>query len=63
MKYVLMHKTIEVAELTIDETHGGISSVDRILNPEHFPIGVFSKGRVSSCQSGRAGIEWGRSVG
>ena len=47
MKYVLMHKMIEVAELTIDETHGGISSVDRILNPEHFPIGVFSKGRVN----------------
>lgn len=46
MKCVLMHKTIEVAELTIDESHGGISTVDKIQNPEHFPIGVFSKGRA-----------------
>lgn len=43
MKYVLMHKKIEVAELTIDETHGGISSVNKIYNPEHFPLGVYDK--------------------
>lgn len=46
MKYVLMHKKIEVAELTIDETHGGISSVDKIYNPEHFPLGVYDKGKA-----------------
>lgn len=46
MKYILMHKAIEVAELTIDETHGDISSIDKIQNPEHFPIGIFSKGRA-----------------
>ena len=46
MKYILMHKATPVAELTIDETHGGISSIDKIQNPEHFPIGVFSKGRA-----------------
>ena len=45
MRYILMHKATEVAELTIDETHGGISSIDKILNPEHFPVGVFSASR------------------
>ena len=27
MKYVLMHKEIEVAELSTDKIHGGISSM------------------------------------
>ena len=47
MKYILMHKKIEVAELSVDETHGGISSVDKIYNPEHFPLGVFDNGKAN----------------
>lgn len=41
MKYILMHKRIEVAKLSIDEIQGGISSVDKLYNPEHLPFGVF----------------------
>lgn len=46
MRYFLMHKTVEVAELTIDELHGGISSIDKVHNSEHFPVGVFTKGKA-----------------
>ena len=46
MRYFLMHKTVEVAELTIDESHGGISSIDKVQNSEHFPVGVFTKGKA-----------------
>ena len=47
MKYILMHKRIEVSELSIDEIHGGIESVNKIYNPEHFPPGIFDKGKAS----------------
>ncbi|MCR5609170.1 MAG: HipA domain-containing protein [Lachnospiraceae bacterium] len=43
MRYFLMHKKIEVAMLTIDEINGVISSIDEMYNPEHFPLGVFTK--------------------
>ena len=42
-----MHKQNKVANLSIDETHGGISAVDKIYNPEHLPIGVFDKGKAN----------------
>lgn len=47
MEYLLMHKKIEVAEFAIDETHGGISSVGKLYNPEHFPPGVFDNGNTN----------------
>lgn len=46
MYYILMHKRIEVAKLFIDDIHGGITSVDDILNPEHLPLGTFSNGEI-----------------
>lgn len=48
MRYFLMHKAVEVAELTIDESHGGISSIDKVQNSEHFPVGVFTKGNAAA---------------
>ena len=37
-KYTLMHKNIEVADISIDEVQGGIISIDSISTLEHFPI-------------------------
>lgn len=47
MKYILMHKKIKVAKLSIDEEHGGISSIDKLYNPEHLPFGVFEGGKAN----------------
>lgn len=62
MRYILMHKAIEVAELTIDEIHGGISSIDKVQNPEHFPIGVFSTGKGKADRGELNGWWRGRSI-
>jgi len=40
MKYTLMHKSIPVADLTLDEKLGVIISVEKLYNPEHLPIGI-----------------------
>lgn len=46
MEYILMHKNIAVAELTIDETVASISGIGDVYNPEHIPVGVpLIKGR------------------
>ena len=44
MKYVLMHKAIEVAEVDIERDDGRILSIGRIQSLEHFPIGTLDKG-------------------
>jgi len=38
--YTLMHKDIEVAELTISEPAAAITGIGAIRNPEHMPLGV-----------------------
>ncbi|MDR0843551.1 MAG: HipA domain-containing protein [Acidobacteriota bacterium] len=40
MRYILMHKNIEVAELAIDSATGGIVKIEGLLRPEHLPVGV-----------------------
>ncbi|MDR2571509.1 MAG: excisionase, partial [Oscillospiraceae bacterium] len=47
MKYTLMHKNIEVAELIIAESAVAITDIGTIHNPEHIPPGVLDlKGKV-----------------
>jgi hypothetical protein len=43
MDYILMHKDIIVAELTIDSATGSISKVSEISRPEHLPVGILVK--------------------
>ena len=40
MKYLLMHKNIEVADIDIDDVLGGITSVNEVMRREHFPVGI-----------------------
>ena len=40
MNCTLMHKNIEVAELTIAEFAVAITDIGKIHNPEHIPLGV-----------------------
>lgn len=43
MKYTLMHKNIETADILIDEVQGGIAKIEEVFVPEHLPIGTFHK--------------------
>ena len=66
--YTLMHKSVEVAELTVSEPAAAITGIDAIRNPVHMPLGVRSvKGgadvgelndwfRGRSIPAGRSGI-------
>ena len=40
VNYTLMHKNIEVAELTIVEPAVAITTIGIVHNPEHIPLGV-----------------------
>ena len=40
MRYTLMHKTIPVAELTLDSKLGVILSADVLHNAAHLPVGI-----------------------
>ena len=40
MNYTLVHKNVDVAELSISEYSGGIEKIDKVINQEHLPIGV-----------------------
>ena len=59
-KYTLMHKNIEVADISIDEVQGGIISIDSVITLEHFPIGSL----VSKNPSRKALNKWwaGRAI-
>ena len=55
MKCVLMHKTIPVAQIELDDVSGFIQKIDAVYAPEHLPVGVpIRQGRVD-----RAGLnDW-----
>ena len=40
MKCTLMHKKISVAEIELDDATGFIRKINKILAPEHLPVGV-----------------------
>ncbi len=47
MKYILMHRNIAVADLTIDTATAVISSIGDIYNIEHTPVGIsVNKGKI-----------------
>ena len=43
MRYLLMHGSKAVLEITIDEITGGITEVGKLYEPEHLPVGIESK--------------------
>ncbi len=43
INYILMHKNIPVADITIDKILGGITHIGNIKSVEHLPIGVHLK--------------------
>lgn len=43
MRYTLMHKTVPVAELSLDEVTGSIQRIVKTIAPEHVPVGVVVK--------------------
>lgn len=40
MDYALMHKRIPVAHIELDEATGSIYKINKVLAPEHLPVGV-----------------------
>ncbi len=40
MKYILMHKRIQVAELELDDTTGFVQKIGTVYAPEHLPVGI-----------------------
>jgi len=40
LKYILMHKRIQVAELELDDTTGFIQKIGTVYAPEHLPVGI-----------------------
>ena len=40
MKYTLMHKNTEVADIEIDDELGSITTIDAIKKTEHLPVGI-----------------------
>ena len=64
MKYTLMHKNIEVADIEIDEAIGGITAIDNISAKEHLPIGVLHSLRHNETVDRYALNHWwtGRSI-
>jgi len=46
MEYFLMHQSLEVAEITIDEDIASIVKIGDVYKPEHIPVGIsFKDGR------------------
>ena len=46
MIYILMHKTIPVVEMELDDTSCVVIQIYDVINPEHLPIGVAYKNHV-----------------
>ena len=42
MKYILMHRELPVAVLSINDTSGTVYRVEDVVQPAHLPIGLFS---------------------
>jgi hypothetical protein len=40
MKYLLMHKNVQTAELVIDEELLAVTKISKVLNREHMPVGT-----------------------
>ena len=40
MKYILMHKNTEVADIDIDDVLGRITAVNDVIHREHLPVGI-----------------------
>jgi hypothetical protein len=40
VEYILMHKTVPVAELTVDETVAAITGIGEVYAPAHIPVGI-----------------------
>ena len=40
MKYILMHKNTEVADIEIDDVLGRITAVNDVIHREHLPVGI-----------------------
>ena len=40
MKYILMHKNKEVADIDIDDVLGRITAVNDVIHMEHLPVGI-----------------------
>ena len=40
MKYILMHKNTEVADIEIDDVLGRITAVNAVIHREHLPVGI-----------------------
>lgn len=47
MEFELMHRTVRVCSLDIDEWDGGILGVSDIGRPEHMPRGPWSRDQDS----------------
>lgn len=64
MKYILMHKNISVAEITIDDAVGVITEVSNVMRKEHLPIGVLHSLRHKEIVDRAALNHWwrGRSI-
>ena len=45
MKYILMHRELPVAVLSINDTSGTVYRVEDVVQPAHLPIGLFSADR------------------
>ena len=42
MKYILMHREIAVAVLSINDISGTVYRVDDVLQPTHLPVGLYA---------------------
>ncbi len=64
LKYILMHKNISVAEITIDDAVGVITEVSNVMQKEHLPIGVLHSIRHKEIVDRAALNHWwrGRSI-
>lgn len=48
MKYILMHKTIPVVEIEIDEASSSISTIGKVYSKDHVPLGIpVRKGEIN----------------
>ena len=67
MRYALMHKDVEVADLDISPESGSVGRILLVRQPEHMPVGTCIKGHVDgtrlkqwwkdrSIPAGRSGI-------
>lgn len=45
LKYILMHRELPVAVLSINDTSGTVYRVEDVVQPAHLPIGLFSADR------------------